>query len=394
MLHYACHYGVRAAHWWEMVQEPSRRREVIETLLDDESVKGVHTALNCALRDKSWGGQGDAVAPALLRGLLQFAAERDPDQLLPAALQFIKAVLPGESGWQSHALGPLEDIQLAELALTDQPYARDALSLIAHTRSRAAIDVLAAEIPSRRATAALSEVRSRTGALPSSIPASVRWKILREITRKQITADRSTLSAALILTALGGIIGFGLYVFITYRLPTFLDLQRILVSVERSLILGGGVGLGLFTARWLGARLRVVSIPVRLSLGTVGAAILIALAELIYYPVMLNRPVDGGLLWVGILILGLAFGAAGVVGKRIVSGVLVFLSLIGVILSSWLAALTSGETPLLAFETSWSLLQVGMLALLVSFPLAVLGNVIDLRVKGESRSTGGAGPGG
>jgi hypothetical protein len=181
-------------------------------------------------------------------------------------------------------------------------------------------------------------------------------------------------------------LGFGGYVFWSYRLPTFMDTARWLVASERGLFLGAFTGFGFFISRVIVNRLTGLSQWSRVLAG-IGAGTLALLVAFLGYDVLfLDISPTGWLLPAGCLILATTFALSAAQVKPAWLRMLV--SLAGVTLAfglTWIGHLLTAMTPLLYYEYTWPWPQVLAAVLVVALPVAIFGNWGTLEIKPGER---------
>ncbi len=89
------------------------------------------------------------------------------------------------------------------------------------------------------------------GSLPSILPGRQRLSLSLEWFARWLVSNLAFLLGVFGLAALGVFLGFGAHVYLTYRLPNFMDLTRISIAVERGLFMGFVFGFGIFFTRLL-----------------------------------------------------------------------------------------------------------------------------------------------
>jgi hypothetical protein len=188
---------------------------------------------------------------------------------------------------------------------------------------------------------------------------------------------------------LGVALTAGMQVFITYRLPQFMDTLRILSSLERGGIFSLLFGLGILVSRVTVERFPESKKALRVLAGVLLGTILLNAAVFIY-DVLLNEFVPTGLLLTaGCLMVALGFSLAGLARKAgirmLIAAPFVFLA----ISLTWLlhlALLQAGieMTPLFYYDVSWPQAQILLTILVISLPMAGLSTLGRLDPKSDA----------
>ncbi len=185
---------------------------------------------------------------------------------------------------------------------------------------------------------------------------------------------------------LGVALSAGLQVFLTYRLPQFMDTLRILSSVERGGIFGLLFGLGILAARVTVERFPESKKALRVLTGVLLGTFLLSAAVFVY-DVFLNEIVPSGfLLTAGCLVVALGFSLAGLVRRAgirmLIAAPFVFLAIsLTWLLHLELLRLGVEMTPLFFYDASWPQAQILLTILVISLPMAGLGMLGRLEPK-------------
>jgi hypothetical protein len=197
-----------------------------------------------------------------------------------------------------------------------------------------------------------------------------------------------SLIGAYMLAFLGASLGISSQVYLTYRLPDFIDITRISTSLEQGLIIGSIFGLGIFINRVVMERFQASSVFLRIILGTTLGGMVMNVALFIFHVLFLNTPPRGLLITAGSALIALTYSINGLVKSRIIRMVLSIASILIAIIGTWLihvnAALSSVElTPIFRYDYAWSLSRISTTAFGVAAFMGVLGNLINLTIVDE-----------
>ena len=217
-------------------------------------------------------------------------------------------------------------------------------------------------------------------ACPHVVPGGMRWSLSLERVANWLTANVASLLGVYGLAALGVFLGFGMQVFLTYRLPNFMDMTRISIAVERGLFMGFIFGFGIFITRLLSDAIPFSRALARLAIATLVGGTLLTGALWLYDLLFLNTPPEGVLFAAGCFLISGGFALSQwvrpVVVKIVIPAILIFLALSG----TWfghigLAAFPTVMSPIFFYDYAWSGAQILGTMLAVTLPLAIFGSL-------------------
>lgn len=110
------------------------------------------------------------------------------------------------------------------------------------------------------------------GSLPSIVSGTVRTQVFFEWLNQQITAQPARLAAGYATALLGSTLGIASQIYLTYRLPDFMDLARISSSLIQGLLTGFVFSFGIFLSRLVTERFKTASFLLRFGLGSIAGA--------------------------------------------------------------------------------------------------------------------------
>lgn len=378
-------YGYHDDQWWRAVRDPRERLAVATSLLRkrNESITGRIVAH--LESDPQIAALTNALPEALTTSLLETALKTDNAFLRREIFDGIKTLTPPRAWRGSATLAAEQARRLGEFALEDSEFGDAAAEMIGHLRSAGAVRVLLDQPDQDRKIAALLLVQSAAGRLPAFVPRDVRLRLSMEWLVQRLLQEPVRLVSAYVLAALASALGLALYVFLTYNLPTFMDIARVSTSLEQGLIVGAVLGLGLFVTRVVVERLRPAAALPRLVIGTLAGGLGVNVALLIFHVLFLNTPPHGPLIPAASFLIALTVAVGGVLRARwlrmALTGVVVFAAVVGTWwLHTSLATSITELTPILPFDLQWTLSDVTLVALGVAVPLATLANLVRLSV--------------
>ena len=272
---------------------------VVGRVVANEGPAAAGRAIRGILGDPALADQPRLFSPATVGHLLDLAAEAQDPALREDALALTNILAPRETRWHTPEIASPRDLNIAELALGEGPLASRAARLVGRQRRGAAVRVLLDMLASRtephagRVMPALMEIRDEAGSLPGDTPLPLRLRVVAHLARRQLLAETTMLVRAYVVAALGGALGLGFHIYVTFRLPRFLDAARILNAVGGGLLYGLLIGLGIFLTRLIARRLRVWPAIPRAVLGVSLGALVVSLAFLGYHALFLAAPPEG-----------------------------------------------------------------------------------------------------
>jgi hypothetical protein len=280
-------------------------------------------------------------------------------------------------------MGPEQDQELARIAVSDTPQSEEAARLIGHTRSLLALRTVLNQAPDDLLDTILTTIQTTAGNLPASIPLSIRMGVSAQMSLRRLASRPARLLAAFGATFFGVALGFGLHVYLSYRLPEFFDTGRITVSLEQGVLMGALFGLAILLTRSIAERLTNWSLLLRTTVAILAGAAALNLTMFAYDLLYLYRIPSGPLTSLACLGIALGFSLGGLIRPRFwrmcLSSLMFFVALAGSWWTHVLFAPSATElTPLLTYEYSWPVTQVLAMMLALVLLTGVLGNLVEL----------------
>jgi hypothetical protein len=383
----AIKYGRSQKIWWEKLYDPDSQLALIQNIVFEEEEKAIERSLSLRPHKIANGWALAQISPAFLNSLLQLVRYSKHDQIKSRALDFLCDLEKPPTEWQPVWIDPEIDEGLAEIALSDQKFARRAAELIGQVGSTAGANHLLLKYKDNgyyNGIDALFEVYHSAGSLPNSFPASVQAQVLFQAVINQLTGDRSRLGRTYLGSALASSLALGLHVYINYRLPELLDSARILNSIGSALFFGPLLGLGIFLTQLIGLRLKALGVWLRTSLGILIGGLVINFSFVSYTILFLDLVPSGLLILLGSLLFVSGIGIGGpLTQSKILRGILSTIMIALSLYLSWQIAMETAQTPLLYYDleqpvVSWfSLLTTAVLVGGASSLFESLGSEVD-----------------
>jgi serine/threonine protein kinase len=384
LFHAALVYNVSVDHWWDQLPDTPARIEVCQRVIMNQSEQAIKLTVNKILSDFSEDELIQLDTGPITPRLISIADESPSISFKKVIFGLLLATTPQSKRWHKVSFSAEEETKLANMVLYDSAVSQEAARFIGHIKSETALTALLGGTESHPAPhiPALTEIWEKAGSLPTAIPFLKKLQIGIELGGKQLFRDRSQLLKTYAAAALAGVMGISLHVFISIRLPEFLSTTRILNSLANGLLFGPVLGLGIFSARWIPKRLKILSYPTRIASGAVVGGILVSLAFMLLHIFFLNAVPTGSLITLGSILLALGFSFVNskpypVWLKALGSGLSTALGLI----AAWLISQNTFSTPMLYYQEG----QTFQTLLLISVFSAALGGISYLYNFGEKR---------
>ncbi|HET9910230.1 MAG TPA: serine/threonine-protein kinase, partial [Anaerolineales bacterium] len=388
MLSQALTYGHYDDEWWSIVRNPRERLMVSSALLRKENEAITGRVLDRLTGDRHILSSSNGLPKNLANSLLALGTKTNDAILRQKIFTGLRILLRPGSVWKDPELDSNHIKRLGVLALEDSEFGDSAAELIGHIRSPSAVRVVLTHSNEGRKIDALLLIQKVAGSLPSLVPGPVRFRLSLERNLQRMTQRPVNLIGAYGTIFLGSALGVSLQVYLTYNLPTFMDVARIVASLFRGLIIGSILGLGIFLTRVIVERFHSSNTYLSLMLGTILGGLGINIAIFIFHMLFLGTPPQGVLITLGSLLIAFTFAIGGLIRPKLVKMLLSSVSVFISILGTWLihlnlAASPVDLTPFFRYDPAWPLIQVVFTALSVSFLIGIFGNLIDLSLRNE-----------
>lgn len=384
VLQNALAFGYDDDFWWTKLTDPKERLAVTGRLIaaQDNPVISAR-AVRHLVNDAEIRRLNFRLPEGITRQLLELAARSADPSLRQQVLQFLSAFVPQASAWRAKAFTGEQDQLLARLALADDDLGDEAARLIGRLRSTEALEIILRTASPERGADVLLNIQKAAGGLPRSIPILVRLRTFAAWVTDRLGSELPGLPLAGLLILAGAVVSAGLQVYLTYRLPNFMDLERITVSVERGIFQGVGLGVGVLLAKSIVESFPEAKAPVRLAIASLASAAILSVSFFVYDTLFLQTIPQGPLLVVASLLLACGFAVAGLIRRRLGKIVISYLVVFAALAASWfihtsLAATSALLSPLLFYDYTWSSAQVLQTIAMVALPVSVLAHLVSL----------------
>jgi serine/threonine protein kinase len=354
--------------WWNSLPEPVDRLAVCTELIEKGNARVIETIIRhlSTVPNSQWNRT--VLPSSVITKLINLAVASQQLELTDQILAVLINLTEPAISWREIAFGPLEDLKLARLAIAQSPSALNATRLIGHSRSKTALQQILDSTEESHQMFLLASIYQAAGGLPNSLSRLFRLQILIESMRREMIASPLALAKAFSLAALGSFLAFGTYTYFTYRLPTFLDTTRVLISLERGFFLAVPFALGLVLTRAIMQRWLWLKLGQRAGLASIVGGLVISTSFWLYSVVFLDLPPQGWLIAAGSWLIA-AVVALGPSQTRRVAVTLSFITIWAAFTLTWLLGTVTGMSPLFFFDSSWSTIQISALCAVMALLL-------------------------
>jgi serine/threonine protein kinase len=380
MLYCSLVYGYNTDFWWKKVEAPTERLQVAALLIRRDNLVLTSRVLRFLLADQALLISKAPLPTGLTESLLDIAGSKAGQDLKLSIFEFLETMMIPPPVWQTTFPGAEQVEILARLASEQTVIGNRSARLIGCLHSTPAVAALMETAEIDRRDTALLQVLETAGSLPSFLPGRMRLSLSLERFAHWLVSNLASLLGVFGLAALGVFLGFGAHVYLTYRLPNYMDLTRISIAVERGLFMGFVFGFGIFLTRLLADQLPSSKKMIRNGIASLlgGAALTIAL---LLYDILFLNTLPGGVLYIaGCFLVSVGFasaqGMSSLVVKIVISVGAIFLALAG----TWfghvaLAATPFGMAPVFFYDYAWPITQILGSMLAASLPMAIFGSI-------------------
>jgi serine/threonine protein kinase len=385
MLQGSLTYGVEINYWWDQLDSDQEKIKVCQQVIATDSERAVKRTITQLLEVYSFDELEQIDSALILSRLITLAYESHSLSFKQAIFKMLFAVTKPAQRWHKVSFSEAAELILGNLALYDSAVSREAARFIGHIKSGIAVDMLVngTETESAPNMQALTEVWERAGSIPRGISPTVKLQLGIELGWKQFTRQRQKLVRAYLAAALASALGIGLHVFISMRVPTIINVTRILNMFGNGLLFGPLIGLGIFLAIWIPLRLKVLTKTARVITGTVIGGFLTSLAFMLFHILYLNAFPDGPLVTLGALVLAFGFSLTNLTPSPIwVRMVGSAATTAAAVAGTWGLYVSSSVTPMLYYNQDQPL-QTSLLIAMIAVILGGIPYVFNLRDKQE-----------
>ncbi|HET7145157.1 MAG TPA: serine/threonine-protein kinase [Anaerolineales bacterium] len=383
MLFHALMYGYNESYWWAKVVDSRERLLVSSALLSGQNEVIAVRVLDHLVRDQNLRLMSEDQSAKITASLLGIAARSRNRALARKLLSGLQILIPSGSAWGTSILSPESNKILGELAVEDSDVGDQAARLVGHLHSQPAVNYILNKADKNRLIPVLLEIQHSAGRLPAAVPGTTRFRVSLEWIIQRLTIQPARLFGAYMLALVGATFGIGTQVYLTYRLPEFMDIARISASLEQGLITGTVFSLGILLARIAVERFSGANTLLRVVLGTLAGAVAMNIAMFIFHVLFINTPPSGFLITIGCTLIAFAYALGGLIRFRPAGMILSISAIVLAITGTWWmhVSMTSDITkltPLFRYDYNWSLSQILFTSILVAAWMGIFGNLMQL----------------
>jgi serine/threonine protein kinase len=383
LLNNALIFGYQDDYWWNKLTDPAERLSIANKLINNYGEVVAERVIDHIWVDHEVHALKKAVSNHLPTSLLELARKTENEVLREKILTLLRLLFPAAKKWRETAFSAQDDLNLALLAIQETSAGDEAAMLIGHLHSSsAAVAVLKTADVDRRMPAFLA-IQTVAGSLPTTIPISLRLIVTGKWLQKLLTARPLSLLLVFTMAFLGTVLGASIHIYLTYRLPNFLDMERIIISLERGAFIGVIFGLGILITRLIAERLTAMEVMPRVILSTITGGLVFSIGLFTYDVLILKNAPNGTLMTTGCLLIALGYALGPLFHSRLARIAVSFLFIFSAIAGTWwvhtsLSAIPTRLSPVFFYDYSWTNAQVLGVVLLVALSMAIPGNLFDL----------------
>jgi serine/threonine-protein kinase len=388
LLYHSVLYDYHDEYWWQKTSDPRDRAVAFLALLEGRNEVVAGRVMAYLFKDRSTISFMRSKAPALSTLLLELAFKTKNPTLATQLLSGVQLITPPNHAWNDSTLPVEQGMLLGRAALVDNEAGDHAVQLIAHFHSKSAVEFILKNAARTQLPGILLKLQEASGSLPSSVGSHIKTQVFFEWANQQITTQPTRLAAGYATALIGSTLGIASQIYLTYRLPDFLDLTRISSSLIQGLITGFVFGLGIFLSRLIMERFKKASFFVRFSFASLIGALVMSAALFLFHLLFLNTMPAGWLIPLGCFVIACSYSVGGLIPWRFVKMMLTMASVVAAIVGTWLihvnfSAAITDLTPLFQYDATWSLIQISFTAFCVSLGVGVLGNIPPMDIQDE-----------
>ncbi len=383
LLHSALVFGLEDDYWWTKVEDVALKMDVANSLISKEDEVITARVVGHLLNDQRLTASKEILSIGMIEKLIKTVGSANAPLLRQQILQVLRKLSPRPNEWRTTAFSDELDRSMANLVLDDTIQGDEAAHLIGHIRSITAVNIVIQSAVEDRRIPALLEIQKVAGGLPASLSVRTRLAVSTELMLGHFI-DRPLSLLAVFLTAyFGSVISVGIQNYLIIRIPDYMDIVRISVSLERGLFLGAFLGAGILLIRLIVERFPFSKVLYRITIATITGGLIFSMGLFTYDILMVKIDLHGMLFAAGCILAAFGFAQGSLLRTRSLR----MLVTAGVVLSAlaltWiihLALLNTGInlSPLFYYEYTWSPWQILGTMLLFSLPISFLGNLVSL----------------
>jgi serine/threonine protein kinase len=382
MLQTALTYSYEDDYWWSKVGDPATRLFVASSLIAKENLVITKRIVEHILQDPSLWSLGKALSERMTQSLLKTAVSTRDPILQVQILKMLELLSPPASAWRPSAFVGDQDRHLAFLAREDAEVSEAAARLIGHLRSSRAVEIIIQTAEKEKQLPVLLAIQDAAGSLPPTAQLGTRYTVTGEWALQRLTAHLPTLLISFGLIFWGVFLGTFIRVYLTYRLPNFMDIERVTISLEHGVSLGLGFGIGILLTKLIVERFPETNPALRLGIATVIGGLILNMALFTYDILFLKAIPSGWITPLGCFLIAFGFATGGLFRARLPKMLVSAAAILIALMASWLGHLASASTisPIFYYDYGWAFAQVLGVNLLISLCMAVFGNLVNLSV--------------
>jgi serine/threonine protein kinase len=385
-LHSALVFGLDDDYWWTKIEDVVLKMNVASALISRDDAAITARVMGHLLNDPILASSKEILSGRMIATFIDIAGSAADPQLRLQIVQGLRKLSPQTSEWHITAFSDELDRALSHLAVDDTLQGDEAAHLIGQIRSITAVQIVNQNAAEVRRIPALLEIQKVAGNLPASIPVKTRMTVSAEL-MLELFIERPLLLLAVFLTAyFGSTLSVGLQNYLIIRIPDYMDVVRISVSLERGLFLGAFFSAGILLIRLIVERYPHTKAIPRLTIATIIGGAIFSIGLFTYDILMVKIDIHGMLFPVGCMLAAYGFAQGSLMRSRLLRMLITGGAIFSALALTWsihLALRNAGINlpPLFYYEYTWNTWQVLGIMLIFSLPVSFFGNLLSLSPK-------------
>ena len=383
LLHSALVFGLDDDYWWTKVEDVDLKMDVASALIskDDEAITA--RIVGHLLIDRRLTSSKEILSIGMIEKLIKTAGSANDPLLRQQVLHALRKLSPQPNEWRTTAFRDELDLALAHLALNDTLQGDQAAQLIGQIHSITAVNLVNQDATEDRRIPALLEIQKVAGGLPASISARTRLTVSVELMLGSLIEKPLSLLAVFLTAYFGSTLSVGIQNYLIIRIPDYMNVERISISLERGLFLGAFFSAGILLIRLITERFLQLKVLPRLAIATIIGGSIFSIGLFTYDILMVKLDLHGMLFPAGCLLAAFGFAQGGWMGSRFLKMLVAAGAVFSALALTWiihLVLLNAGIdlSPLFYYEYTWSPWQILGTILVFSLPISFFGNLLSL----------------
>jgi len=381
MLYSSLLYGYNEDIWWEQVANPEDRIYVASRLIALKNPAVIHRVVRHFVTEYGTLDSRNLFPDTILGTILMAGLNSSIPSVSLDLIAAVGILANPTDEWQRFFIGDDEDYSLGLSAIESTDKGDAAAKLIGRIKSHRAADTFFTNAPDSRRISGLKLIQGEAGSIPLPISLETRFALFLNHLRDRVLSKPLNLLTGYTMAFLGVVAGMFGIVFSTINIPTFMSLERILISLEHSAFLGLLLGFGIFLIRVVVERFPETHPLIRLLSGTFLGGLVIIFSFSTYSTLLLKNPPAGAVVPLCGWLLAFCLAWISLAKSRFVKIIGAAFLITAIMIIGWWLRIPLQSSPLLYLRFEWGIGQLVTSYFLFALPIAILNNIIDISPK-------------